>query len=116
MTVEELSKYWKFVRINSAGKVQFETMPAAQTYFQQQFATSKSTVVADAAVVRQLWQTMPSQVDSQECGATELCLRCYISRLIYWVCFDLGTNFGNDNGFSCEDLLPFPFTCFLTFI
>lgn len=101
MNVEELSKYWKFVRINSAGKVQFETIAAAQTYFQQQFANC-SGVVADAAVIRQLWQI----ISSQESIAAELCLRCYISRLIYWVCFDLGTNFGNDNGFSCEDLLP----------
>ena len=99
MTVEELSKYWKFVRINSAGDVQFETIAAAQTYFQQQFESSNRTVVADAAVVRQLCH--------QKSGAAELCLRCYISRLIYWVCFDLGTNFGNDNGFSCEDLLPY---------
>lgn len=99
MTIEELSKYWKFVRINSAGKVQFETMAAAQTYFQQQFAISNRTVnIADAAIVRQLLH--------QKSEAAELCLRCYISRLIYWVCFDLGTNFGNDNGFSCEDLLP----------
>lgn len=107
--MEELSKYWKFVKINSAGDIQFEKMVTAQTYFQQQFGSSNETVeIADAAIIRQLWQQMRSQqVDSFECGAAELCLRCYISRLIYWVCFDLGVRFGNDNDFSCEDLLPF---------
>ncbi|MEO0688287.1 MAG: hypothetical protein AAFY76_25315, partial [Cyanobacteria bacterium J06649_11] len=47
------------------------------------------------------------KVNSPECGAAELCLRCYISGLIIAVCSDLGVRFGNDNGFSRKDLLPF---------
>jgi len=101
--VEEQSKYWKFVKINSAGEVRFEIVIAAQTYFQQQFVNLDNTSIADAAIVRQLWQ----QVDSEKLQPAQLCLRCYISKLIYWVCFDLAKNFGRDKGFTCEDLLPF---------
>ena len=101
--MEEQSKYWKFAKINSAGKVRFETMVVAQTYFQQQFVNLDDTSIADAAIVRQLWQ----QVDLKKLEPAQLCLRCYISRLIYWVCFDLAKNFGSDKGFTCEDLLPF---------
>ena len=78
-------------------------MVAAQTYFQQQFANVDDNSIADAAIVRQLWQ----QVDLKKLEPAQLCLRCYISRLIYWVCFDLAKNFGSDKGFRCEDLLPF---------
>ena len=101
--MEEQSKYWKFVKINSAGEVQFQTMVAAQSYFKQQFANVDDNSIADAAIVRQLWQ----QVDLKKLKPAQLCLRCYISRLIYWVCFDLAKNFGRDKGFTCEDLLPF---------
>lgn len=101
--MEEQSKYWKFVKINSAGEVQFQTMVAAQSYFKQQFANVDDNSIADAAIVRQLWQ----QVDLKKLEPAQLCLRCYISRLIYWVCFDLAKNFGSDKGFTCEDLLPF---------
>jgi len=112
MTVEESSKYWKFVKINSAGDIQFETMVTAQTYFQEKFGGCNGTVdIADAAVIRQLWHQINSQkldsIDSKQCESAQLCLRCYISRLIYWVCFDLEANFGNDNSFNCKDLLPF---------
>ena len=97
--MEEQSKYWKFVKINSAGEVQFQTMVAAQSYFKQQFANVDDNSIADAAIVRQLWQ----QVDLKKLQPAQLCLRCYISRLIYWVCFDLAKNFGSDKGFTCED-------------
>lgn len=100
--MEEQSKYWKFAKINSAGDVRFESMIAAQTYFQQQFVNLDDNLIADAAIVRQLWQ----QVDFRTLSPAQLCLRCYISRLIYWVCFDLAKNFSRDS-FTCEDLLPF---------
>lgn len=99
-----MSNYWTSVKINSAGEVRFETMLAAQTYFQQQFGSCDETLnIANTAIVRQLWQ----QVNYHQSQPAQLCLRCYISRLIYWVCVDLGNNFGRDKGFSCEDLLPF---------
>ena len=101
--MEEQSKYWKFAKINSAGEVRFETIVAARTHFQQQFANLDDALIPDAAIVRQLWQ----QFDCEKLKPAQLCLRCYVSRLIYWVCFDLAKNFGRDKGFTCEDLLPF---------
>ncbi|MEL6462855.1 MAG: hypothetical protein AAFQ91_32330 [Cyanobacteria bacterium J06621_15] len=101
--MEEQSKYWKFVRINSAGEVRVGTMVAAQNYFQQRFSNLDDNLITDAAIVRQLWQ----QVDLKKSSPAQLCLRCYISKLVYWVCFDLAKNFGCDKGFTCGDLLPF---------
>jgi hypothetical protein len=81
---------------------------AAQTYLQQQGLAQK-VEVSDAALVRFLWQQMrsPKETDTNESYLAEICLRCYISHQIYKVCFDLGTKFGNRNGFTCQDLLPF---------
>ncbi|AFY57570.1 hypothetical protein Riv7116_5174 [Rivularia sp. PCC 7116] len=117
--MEDLSKYWKFFKINSAGNIQFETIADAQAYFQSEFGNFDETVgITDSAIVRQLWQQHmlyqssdslgnSGKVNSYKCGAAELCLRCYISGLITWVCSDLGVRFGTENGFSCKDLLPF---------
>ena len=78
---------------------------AAQTYFQKQGLAQAE--VSDAAVVRFLWQQRVGEADTDECYLAEICLRCYISHQIYQVCLDLATKFGNRNGFTCQDLLPF---------
>ena len=81
---------------------------AAQTYLQKQGLAQK-VEVSDAAIVRSLWQQMRAseETDTNERYLAEICLRCYISHQIYQVCLDLGTKFGNRNGFTCQDLLPF---------
>lgn len=83
---------------------------AAQTYFHSSFpGLAQKVEVSDAALVRSLWQQMrfPKETDTNERYLAEICLRCYISHQIYQVCLDLGTKFGNRNGFTCQDLLPF---------
>ncbi len=82
---------------------------AAQTYFHSSFPGLAQEVESDAALVRSLWQQMrfPKETDTNECYLAEICLRCYISHQIYQVCLDLGTKFGNRNGFTYQDLLPF---------
>ncbi len=81
---------------------------AAQTYLQKQGLAQK-VEVSNAALVRSLWQQMrePIETDTDERYLAEICLRCYISYQIYQVCLDLATKFGNRNGFTCQDLLPF---------
>lgn len=83
---------------------------AAQTYFHSLFPqVAQKVEVSDAAVVRSLWQQMrePKETDTDKGYLAQICLRCYISHQIYQVCLDLGTKFGNRNGFTCQDLLPF---------
>ncbi len=74
---------------------------AAQSYFKKQFP-DLTQVESHTKVERQLWQQI---LKGDELAET--CLRCYISHQIYQVCLDLGTKFGSQNGFDCQDLLPF---------
>lgn len=101
-----VSKYWQFVKL-STSKPSVEMVVAAQTYLQKQGLAQVE--VSDAAVVRSLWQQMrsPKETDTDKGYLAEICLRCYISHQIYQVCLDLGTKFGNRNGFTCQDLLRF---------
>lgn len=103
-----LSKFWEFVKLDTNER-SFKMIAAAQTYFQLSFPeVAEKAEVSDAALVRQLWQQMrfPSETDTNERYLAEICLRCYISHQVYQVCFDLGTKFGNRNGFTYQDLLP----------
>ncbi|MDF5733502.1 MAG: hypothetical protein PUP92_37380 [Rhizonema sp. PD38] len=105
-----ISKYWEFVKLDSTSKRRVEMIAAAQTYLKKQFPELTEKVeVSDARVQRQLWQQMHSgkKTDTDETQLAETCLRCYISHQIYQVCLDLGTKFGSQNGFNCQDLLPF---------
>lgn len=95
-----LSKYWEFVKLDTS-KRRVEMITTAQSYFQKQFP-DLTKVESHRKVERQLWQQMQSGD-----GIAETCLRCYISHQIYQVCLDLATKFGSQNGFDCQDLLPF---------
>ncbi|MBD2603795.1 hypothetical protein H6G81_04425 [Scytonema hofmannii FACHB-248] len=105
-----ISKYWEFVKLDSTSKRRVEMIVAAQTYLKKQFPELTEKVeVSDARVQRQLWQQIQSgkETDTHERQLAEICLRCYISGQIYQVCLNLATKFGNQNGFNCQDLLPF---------
>lgn len=102
-----ISKYWHFVKFNSANKHQVEVNTAAQNYLQAEF--SESPDISHTEIIRHLWQQMQQnpKSSSNECHLSEICLRCYISGQIYQVCLDLAQRFGRKYGFDCEDLLPF---------
>ena len=105
-----ISKYWEFVKLDSTSKRRVEMIVAAQTYLKKQFTELTEKVeVSDAKVQRQLWQRMHSgkETETDERQLAEICLRCYISHQIYQVCLNLATKFGSQNGFDCQDLLPF---------
>ncbi|MGF1674118.1 MAG: hypothetical protein ACFCUV_10595 [Rivularia sp. (in: cyanobacteria)] len=95
-----LSKYWEFVKLDTS-KRRVEMITAAQSYFKKQFP-DLTKIESHTKVERQLWQQMQSGD-----GLAQTCLRCYISHQIYQVCLDLATKFGSQNGFDCQDLLPF---------
>lgn len=103
-----VSKYWNFVKLDSTSKRQVKMIAAAQTYFHSSFpGLTEQAEVADAMLVRQLWQQTRQNTETDEHYLAEICLRCYISHQIYQVCYDLGVKFGSSNGFTCQDLLPF---------
>lgn len=84
-----------------------EVMTSAKTYFTQQFPDWVEAVeVTDAIVQRELFQRMKTAEPSER-NSAELCLRCFISYQIDQACRDLGMKFGNRNGFTALDLLPF---------
>lgn len=99
-------KYWRLVRINSAGQRQVEEIPAAKAFFEQQFPElAGKTEVPDAEVQRHLLQLM--QTEATEKQRARCCLRCVISHQIDWVCGDLEKRFGEKGGFTRSELLPY---------
>ena len=101
-----ISKYWQFVKLDSAGKPRVEMMLVAKTHFQKQFPEwTEQIEVSDTTVQRQLWQQLRQSEETVH--SAEICLRCYISHQIERACRSLGAKFGSRNGFTYEDLLPF---------
>jgi hypothetical protein len=100
--VVSVSKYCEFVKLSNNGRRPVKMVIAAKDYLQSQFPTLAD--VPDAAIQRHLWQQM--QAGQPNSSTAEVCLRCYISNQIYLVCVDLGTKFGQQNGFNHQDLLP----------
>lgn len=111
------SKYWKLVRIDTAGRRKTEEIGEAKAFFRQQFPEfADATEVPDAQVQRQLlhWFRAKSP-DSEAVGAdgntlslsAQMCLRCLISNLIEQACIQLEASFGSNHGFTRLDLFVF---------
>jgi hypothetical protein len=80
----------------------------AKTYFQRQFPDCVDAAnVNDRSVQQDLWQRMNASETPSEATAAELCLRCFISHQVDRACWDLSNKFGDRNGFTHNDLLPF---------
>ncbi len=74
----------------------------AKTYLHEHPDWIEQAEVSDAAIQRELWQQFRSGDDR-----AELCLRCFISYQVDQVCRNLSLKFGNRNGFTYSDVLPF---------
>lgn len=78
-------------------------MTSAKTYFYEQLPDELAeTEVPDVTIQRELWRRFQS---GEEQAA--LCLRCFISHQIDQVCRNLSSKFGDRNGFTYWDVLPF---------
>ncbi|MGK7907698.1 MAG: hypothetical protein AB4040_10795 [Synechococcus sp.] len=105
------SRYWRFVRIDAAGKRKIDSLAPVKTFFQQQFADSIYQLnVSDEDAQCRLVQWMrggdgTGYVDRARFA--EICLRCFISNAIEQVCVQLEKQFGSKHGFSRYDLFPF---------
>ena len=119
------ARYWRFVRIDAAGRRKVETLAPAQDFFQQQFADSiPKFKLFDEDIQRQLVllsrngersgkelqngsSDLRAQIeDANNIELAEVCLRCFVSNAIEQVCTQLEGQFGTKHGFSRYDLLP----------
>jgi hypothetical protein len=120
------SWYWKFVRLNSAGRCITEEIPEAKQFFAQQFEeqfeeqfsnglNSQETIESsqlspdrlDRSIQRQLFNFVQNPQNTESHQLAKLCFRCYISHQIRYVCTDLEARFGTKYGFTQFDLLPY---------
>jgi hypothetical protein len=97
------SNYWQLVKLDSAGRRRVEIMTSAKNYLYEQFPNwMEQAEVPDTTIQRELWQRFQSGE-----ALAELCLRCFISYQVDQACRNLSLKFGNRNGFTYSDLLPF---------
>lgn len=109
--MDAASKYWRFIKITAAGRRSIENIAAAQRFFSQQFP--RQSGIPDTQIQRQLlsfYQEALKEIDRASNSAidrsAEFCLRCFISHQIEQVCLQLAAQFGQQHGFSQNDLLP----------
>lgn len=107
-----ISWYWRFVRLHPSGGCIAREIPEAKAFFSQQFPALDALVSApsakeerfDQAVQRHLIALLQESLDSDHHYLAEICLRCYISNQIPFVCTDLARQFGK-HGITRNELL-----------
>lgn len=102
------SRYWQLAKLTAAGKVSIVEIQSAKNFFRQQLPEcSQQDSIVDATVENQLlalWENPQYQ------QTVNICWRCYISHQICRVCHQLEQQFGQQHGFSRDDLLPLVLT------
>lgn len=100
------SNYWQLVKLDSAGKRRVEIMISAKDYLYHLFPDSlEQTEITDSTIQSELWRKFQS--DDAERDRAELCLRCFISHQVDQACLNLALKFGQRNGFTHLEVLPF---------
>lgn len=98
-------KHYTLVMLNSAGKRQIREIEMAKTFFDDTFADlSNIDEVSDVLIQTRLLEIY--QKSSSELSLlAQRCLLCWISWQIEQVCLSLDKLFGNNHGFTYQDLL-----------
>lgn len=100
-----ISRYWLLVTLTSSGNARNSECPAAKSFIQEQFgSTLTDTAVSDREVQELLLEKWRS--GNKDALVARLCLRCYVSHQIRFVCVQLAQQFGETYGFSASDLFP----------
>ena len=105
------SKYWKLVKLTSSGQRKIAELPSAQAFFQSALTEwATRTEVSDAPIQQQLtqWYRRPETLPHPNLSSTDaqLCLLCFITWEIEQACIYLEAKFGEEHGFTRQDLLP----------
>jgi hypothetical protein len=113
------SRYWSAIAIDAAGRRQIREITEAKAFFLASFPDfTPETQVSDSQVQRQLWYWMQEAEDAcrdapwrvwgaDQRSMAQLCLKCFMSQQIDYVCRGLASRFGAEHGFTSSDLLPF---------
>jgi hypothetical protein len=104
------SRYWTLIQLDPAGGYVTREIPAAQLFLCRQFPelihqTAVETAQDKLIQTRLVEFLGNTALASAECLWVEKCLRCYISHQILQVCVDLQNKFGENHGFTLNDLL-----------
>jgi hypothetical protein len=103
------SWYWTLIQLKPSGGYKTQTLASARLGFQQQFPDLASPAPLDSGDDKRIQRQLISLLEDAAAAPSqaEQCLRCYISHQILHVCIDLQAKFGQDHGFSLNDVLGF---------
>ncbi|MBE9136683.1 hypothetical protein IQ254_05615 [Nodosilinea sp. LEGE 07088] len=98
-------RYWRLVRLDSAGRCRTQTLAPVQTWLR---ATFSGVIDAPEGADQQLLTALVEvyRAPGAEAELAQLSLRCYISHQIRQVCLQLAHQFGEHYGFNAADLFP----------
>jgi len=100
-------RYWRWVNLDPAQGRAVKTLAPARDYFHQQFGRcTEDEEVSDKACQIRLIQQRKDSPEPLSPRLAEVCLRCFISCQIDWICNNLAQKFGDMGGFDHYDLLP----------
>ncbi|MDY7020065.1 MAG: hypothetical protein SWJ54_01725 [Cyanobacteriota bacterium] len=105
------SRYWKLVKLTSSGQRRISEIPSAQAFFQLAFSEwATNREISDSEIQKKLtqWYRKLEALPHRSLKATDaqLCLLCFISWEIEQACIYLEAKFGEEHGFSREDVFP----------
>jgi hypothetical protein len=103
------SRYWQLVRLDTTGHQRVEEVAIAKEFLQEQFPEfTRQEKLPDTLIQRQLWGLIQqNEPDDRISQLAKLCLRCFISHIIYSVSQRLTDMFGRQHNFTVNDLLPY---------
>jgi hypothetical protein len=103
--MDNASRYWKLVQINSSGDIQMKPMPTVQAWIEETFAEWITVLDAtESKLQHQLLHIWRNGKPRAELAL--LSLRCCVTHYIRYACRQLANQFGETYGFTAADLIP----------
>lgn len=106
------SWYWISVQLKSSRGYIKKPQASTRLFFQQRFPEFAGVEDLDNKENRSLQVKLMGLIEDEVIEPdlrleAERCLRCYISQQILYECIGLEAKFGQDHGFTCDELLGF---------
>jgi hypothetical protein len=99
------TRYWKLVKLDSAGRSRTQELPEVKQFFVSQFPDVADPVPHSPVQQSLMAIARPQDPDSGQFEA-ELSLRCFISKQIEQTCVQLEMQFGEMHGVKRSELFP----------
>ncbi|MFG6107281.1 hypothetical protein U2F10_33940 [Leptothoe sp. EHU-05/26/07-4] len=98
-------RYWQITTLTAAGQLEHRDCPQAQQWFKARFEDEiAAEELSDRICQDTLWRIC--QAHPNEASMAQLCLRCWLSHQIVYICIQLARSFGATYGFQATDLWP----------